>query len=43
MCENVCVGFVDLMLNCKGLSDYTNFCSPNEYEENDPVILRYFQ
>ena len=43
MCEHFCIEFIVIMLNGKGLLDYTNFCSPNEYEENDPVILRYFR
>ena len=26
----------------KRLLDYTNLCSPNEYERNDKIILKYF-
>ena len=43
MCEHFCIEFIVIMLNGKGLLDYTNFYSPNEYEKNDKVILRYFQ
>ena len=31
------------MLKGKSLVDYTNLVSPNEYEKNDKIILRYFQ
>ena len=27
----------------KILLDYTNLLSPNEYEKNDEMILKYFQ
>ena len=38
-----CIGFIDLMLNGKSLSDYTNLFCPNKYEENDELILKYCQ
>ena len=38
-----CIGFIDFMLKGKGLLDYTNLFSPMEYEENDKIILKYFQ
>ena len=31
------------MLKGKSLLDYTNLFSPNEYEKNDKIILKYFQ
>ena len=31
------------MLKGKSLLDYTNLFSPNDYEENDKIILKYFQ
>ena len=31
------------MLKGKILLDYTNLFSPNEYEKNDKIILKYFQ
>ena len=31
------------MLKEKSLLDYTNLFSPNEYEKNDKIILKYFQ
>ena len=31
------------MLKSKSLLDYTNLFSPNKYEKNDRMILKYFQ
>ena len=31
------------MLKSKGLLDYTNLFSPDKYENNDKIILKYFQ
>ena len=38
-----CIGFIDLMWKGKGLLDYTNLSSANDYEKNDKMILKYFQ
>ena len=38
-----CIGFIDFMLKCKSLSDYTNLSSLKEYEKNNKIILKYFQ
>ena len=43
MCEYFCIGFIDFMLKGKSLLDYTNLCSPNDYEKNDKIILKCFQ
>ena len=43
MCRYFCIGFIDFMLKNKNLLDYANLFSPNEYEKNDKVILKYFQ
>ena len=43
MCRYFCIGFIDFMLKCKSLLHYTNLFSPNDYEENDNKILKYFQ
>ena len=43
ICRYFCIAFIDFMLKVKGLLDYTNLLSPNEYEKNDKVILKYFQ
>ena len=37
-----CIGFVDFMLKGEGLLDYKNSFSPNDYEKNDKIILKYF-
>ena len=42
MCEYLCIGFNDFMLKGKSQIDYTNLFSPNDYEKNDKVILKYF-
>ena len=31
------------MLKCKSLLDYTNLLTPNEYEKNDKINLKYFK
>ena len=31
------------MLKSKSLLDYVNLCFPNEYENNDRIILKHFQ
>ena len=38
-----CIGFIDFMLKGKTLLKYTNSFSPNDYEENDNIILEYFK
>ena len=38
-----CIGFIDFMLKGKYLLEYTNLFSPNYYEKNDKIILKYFQ
>ena len=37
-----CVGFIDFMLKGKRLLEYTNLFSPDDYEKNDKIILKYF-
>ena len=43
MCGYFCIGFIDFMLKGKILIVYTNLFSPNDYEKNDKIILKYFQ
>ena len=38
-----CIRFIDFMLKGKSLLDYANLFSPDEYEKNDKIILKYFQ
>ena len=41
MCGYFCIGIIDFML--KGLLDYRNLFSPNDYEKNGKIILKCFQ
>ena len=43
MCGYFVIGFINSMFQRKRLSEYANLFSPNEYEKNDEIILRYFQ
>ena len=43
MCGYFCIGLIDFMQKGKILFDYTNLFSPNDYEKNDKIILKYFQ
>ena len=43
MCGYFWIGFIDFMLKRERLLEYTNLFSPNDYEKNDKVILKYFQ
>ena len=42
MCAYTCIGFIDFMLKGKSLLDHRNLFSPNDYEKNDKIILKYF-
>ena len=43
MCRYFCIGFIDSLLKGKSVLNYTNSFSPNDYEKNDRIILKYFQ
>ena len=43
MSRYFCIGFIDFMLTGKSLLDYKNFFSPSVYENNDKIILTYFE
>ena len=43
MCGYFCSGFIIFMLRDKILLDYTILFSPNNYEMNYKIILKYFQ
>ena len=38
-----CIGFIDFVLKGKHLLEYSYLFSPNDYEKNDKIILKYFQ
>ena len=42
MCGYFCIGFINFMFNGKSLADYTNIFSPNNFNKNDDIILKYF-
>ena len=42
ICGYFCSGYINFMLKGKCFLDYTNLFSPNEYEENDKIILKYY-
>ena len=43
MCGYFRIGFIDFMLACKKLTDYTNLFSPHDFKKNDDIILPYFK
>ena len=43
MCGYFFIGFLGFTLKGKSLLDYINLSSPNEYEKNDVIILKYFR
>ena len=43
MCGSFFIGIIDFMVKVKSLLDYTKLFSPNEHENNDKIILKYFQ
>ena len=42
MCGYFCIVFISFMFNGKSLRDYTNLFSPNDFNKNDDIILKYF-
>ena len=42
MWEYFCIKFVDFKLKSKSLLEYTKLFSPNDYENKDKIILKYF-
>ena len=43
MCRYFCIGFIDFMFKSKSLLEFTNLFSLSEYQENEKIILKYFQ
>ena len=35
-----CIGFIDFTVKGKGLLDYINLFYPNNYENNDKIIIK---
>ena len=42
MCGYFWTEFIDFMLKGKSFLDYIYIFSPNDYEKNDKMILKYF-
>ena len=42
MCGYFWIGIIDFTLKGKGLLGNTSLFSPNDYEKNDKIILKYF-
>ena len=38
-----CIEFIDFMFKGKSLQKYGNFCSTNDYEKKNKIIMKYFQ
>ena len=43
MCDYFCIGFIDFMIANKTLINFTSLLSPYDFEQNDKIILKYFQ
>ena len=41
MCGYFCIGFIDFMLKGQALTDFPNLFSPNKFDKNDDIILKY--
>ena len=41
--DNSVLDLTDFMIKGKSFLDYSNLFSPNDYEKNDKIILKYFQ
>ena len=42
MCRYFCIGFIELMLKGKTLTNFTDFFSPNNFKINENIILNCF-
>ena len=43
MCRYFCIEFIDFMFKGRTLTEYTNLFSPNDFKQNDNIILSYFK
>ena len=41
MCGYFCIGFIDFMFERNTLTEHTNLFSPNNFEKNDDIILKF--
>ena len=42
MCRYFCTGFIDFMFKGKTLTEFTILFSPNDFEKNNDITLKYF-
>ena len=42
MCGYFCIRSIGFILKGKTLAEFTNLFSPNNFEKNDDIILKYF-
>ena len=42
MCGYFCIGFIDFILKSKSLLEYENLFSPNAYEKNNKIVLKFY-
>ena len=42
MCGYFCIGFIDFIIKGKTLTKFTNLFSPNNFEKDDDMGLKYF-
>ena len=43
ICGYFCIGFIDFMFAGKKLTDFTSLFYPNDFKNNDGIILSYFK
>ena len=42
MCRYFCIGFINFMIKGKSFIDFTILFFPNNFRDNDKVIVNYF-
>ena len=42
MCGYFCIRFIDFILKCKSLLEYTKLFSPKEKKKNEKLIKKFF-
>ena len=42
ICGYFCIGFINLMLKGKTLTEYTNLFLSSDFTKNDDIVLNYF-
>ena len=42
LCGYFCIGFINFMFNGNSLTDFTNLFLPNDFKDNNDIVLNYF-